>query len=133
MRTASFRALMRTFAIARAAESDGLSTSAALERLAESRASRVDRRTFLTGFGAAAVGSTLPRPAFAVTASPRIAIVGAGLAGLACADRLRERGVAATVYEAATRPGGRCWSLHQTFPGQVVERGGELIDNLHKT
>ena len=32
-----------------------------------------------------------------------------------------------------SRAGGRCWSLRQAFPGQVVERGGELIDNLHKT
>jgi monoamine oxidase len=29
--------------------------------------------------------------------------------------------------------GGRCFSLSGKFPGQVVERGGELIDNLHKT
>lgn len=62
-----------------------------------------------------------------------VGIVGAGLAGLACADVLKQRGIYATVYEAAPRAGGRCWSLRGVFPGQVAERGGELIDNLHKT
>jgi monoamine oxidase len=46
------------------------------------------------------------------------------------------------VYEALEgRVGGRCFSLGAAFPGedggffpgQVAERGGELIDNLHKT
>ncbi|MCI0562490.1 MAG: FAD-dependent oxidoreductase, partial [Nitrososphaera sp.] len=31
------------------------------------------------------------------------------------------------------RVGGRCFSLRNFFPGQVAERGGEFIDNLHKT
>ncbi len=62
-----------------------------------------------------------------------VGIVGAGLAGLTCADTLKTRGIAATVYEAAVRAGGRCWSLRGFFPGQVAERGGELIDTLHKT
>ena len=62
-----------------------------------------------------------------------IGIVGAGIAGLACADALAASGVPATVYEAGDRVGGRCWSLRNLFPGQVAERGGEFIDNLHKT
>jgi monoamine oxidase len=66
--------------------------------------------------------------------APRIAIVGGGLAGLACADRLRARGLRATIYEAdPQRLGGRCWSLRGFFPGQVAERGGEFIDTTHKT
>lgn len=65
--------------------------------------------------------------------SPRVAIVGAGLAGLTCADRLQSRGLIATVYEARPRGGGRCRSVRGVFPGQVAEHGGEFIDNLHKT
>jgi monoamine oxidase len=62
-----------------------------------------------------------------------VGIVGAGLAGLACADELTRAGVVPTVYDASTRVGGRCHSLRGFFPGQVAERGGEFIDNLHKT
>ncbi len=60
-------------------------------------------------------------------------IVGAGLAGLACGDALRRKGVQATLYDASGRVGGRCSSLRNFFPGQVAERGGEYIDNPHKT
>jgi len=63
----------------------------------------------------------------------RIAILGGGLAGLAAADRLATAGIAATIYEATGRVGGRRHSLRDRFPGQVAELGGELIDNLHKT
>ena len=133
MRTAQFRALRQRLAVACLAESRRMSTSRAIEQWHQRRTEGVDRRTFLSGLGAAAVAAALPAERAAAQSNVRIAVIGAGLAGLACADRLHNRGVAATVYEAATRPGGRCWSLRQRFPGQVVERGGELIDNLHKT
>jgi monoamine oxidase len=68
------------------------------------------------------------------THSPiRVAIVGAGLAGLACAYELKRKGVIATLFDANDRVGGRCWSLRDFFPGQVAERGGEFIDTPHKT
>jgi monoamine oxidase len=71
---------------------------------------------------------------FALKASSLdVGIVGAGLAGLSCGHELKKSGVNATLYEASSRPGGRCYSLRGVFPGQVAERGGELIDNLHKT
>ena len=92
---------------------------------------------------AGAIGAVAGRPGGAL-AAPRppsgdVAIIGAGLAGLACADELRQHGVLATIYEASDRSGGRCFSLGGAFPGpvnfpgQVVERGGEFIDNEHKT
>ncbi|MFO0553799.1 MAG: FAD-dependent oxidoreductase [Polyangiaceae bacterium] len=62
-----------------------------------------------------------------------IGIVGAGMAGLACAYQLKKSGCNATLHEANSRPGGRVWSLSGFFPGQVCERGGELIDTPHKT
>ncbi|MDH4305311.1 MAG: NAD(P)/FAD-dependent oxidoreductase, partial [Nitrospira sp.] len=102
----------------------------------------ISRRHFLLKAGA--LGTTvamttmtgIPQRATAAkpsTSSLSVGIVGAGLAGLACADTLKSRGIRATIYEAANRTGGRCWSLRDRFPGQVAERGGELIDNLHKT
>ena len=64
--------------------------------------------------------------------SQRVVIVGAGLAGLTAAYRLKQRGIVATVYEANTRLGGRCWTNRTTFAdGQIAERGGELIDQYH--
>jgi monoamine oxidase len=50
------------------------------------------------------------------------------MAGLACADRLRQAGILATVYEATERVGGRTWSLPGVFPGRTIELGEEFID-----
>jgi monoamine oxidase len=63
---------------------------------------------------------------------PRIVIVGAGLAGLACAHRLRKAGHLAEVHEASERLGGRVWTIRDYFAeGQIAEHGGELIDSEH--
>ncbi len=59
-------------------------------------------------------------------------IVGAGLAGLTCAYRLRQHGVHAQVFEARDdRLGGRCWTVRGFENGQVSEHGGEFIDTRH--
>jgi monoamine oxidase len=64
--------------------------------------------------------------------SPRVAIVGAGLAGLTCAFRLHQRGIASTVFEAHdARVGGRCWTARGFAAGQTAEHGGEFIDTSH--
>lgn len=91
------------------------------------------RRRFLAHSAAAGAMLTLPGWARgAMVATPRIAVIGAGLAGLTCAYRLSRAGHAPTVYEAANRLGGRCWSLRGAFDeGQLIERGGELIDTGH--
>ncbi|HET9485282.1 MAG TPA: NAD(P)/FAD-dependent oxidoreductase, partial [Xanthomonadales bacterium] len=61
-----------------------------------------------------------------------VAIVGAGIAGLTAAYRLRDAGVPFTLYEAQDRIGGRMLSLRGHFAdGQVCELGGELIDTGH--
>jgi monoamine oxidase len=105
---------------------------------------RTTRRELLRRAGAAGVAvagtTTLARTARAATraTAPRIAVVGAGLAGLTCAYRLKQAGYAAQVYEAhPTRVGGRCWSYspqRSPYPfagAQVAEHGGELIDQGH--
>ena len=92
---------------------------------------RFTRRGFLLGAAATAAAVAIgPSPARA--ASPRIVVVGAGLAGLACAYQLVSSGVEVTVHEAGTRAGGRCWTRRGDFAsGQIVEHGGELIDQHH--
>ncbi len=56
----------------------------------------------------------------------RVAVLGAGFAGLAAADALRAAGVEVTVLEARDRVGGRVWSV-PFGEGAVVERGAEFI------
>jgi monoamine oxidase len=64
--------------------------------------------------------------------APRIVVVGAGLAGLSCAYRLKQAGYTTQVHEASDRIGGRCWSDRTSFANaQIVEHGGELIDQGH--
>lgn len=66
-------------------------------------------------------------------ASPKVAVIGGGLAGLTAAYELAAVGIDADVFEASTRLGGRCWSDRDTFAsGQTIERGGELIDTDHR-
>jgi monoamine oxidase len=99
---------------------------------------RTTRRTFLRNAGAAALGASAlgqaaPALARGSGASPRVAVVGAGLAGLVCAYRLQQGGVLADVYEASSRVGGRCYTGRGAFAdGQIYEHGGELIDTGHK-
>ncbi|MEW9576788.1 NAD(P)-binding protein, partial [Bacillus toyonensis] len=63
------------------------------------------------------------------SSGPRIVIVGAGLAGLTCAYRLKQAGYKAEIYEASERVGGRCHTRRGDFAdNQIVERGGEFID-----
>src|SRR2546423_13858304 len=68
------------------------------------------KRTTAAGVAVAGAGTMgrFARAAYGAT-QPRIAVVGAGLAGLTCAYRLKQAGLAAQVYEASTRIGGRCW------------------------
>jgi len=101
------------------------------------------RRELLIGAGGLAAGAALtsnPAAALALRISrlqghPRIAIVGAGLAGLRCAHMLWTQSpgdpVISTVYEAnPDRAGGRCWTLRDYFAGGLVtEHGGSFLNS----
>jgi monoamine oxidase len=108
----------------------------AYARVVESRTTRRELLKKTTAAGVAVAGaSTMGRFAKAAQAATevRIAVVGAGLAGLTCAYRLKQAGFAAQLYEAhATRVGGRCWTIRSFADGQLAEHGGELIDQGHQ-
>ena len=83
--------------------------------------------------GLAAVGLGRLTPAARAAAPATIVVVGAGLAGLTCAYRLKQAGYVAQVHEASDRIGGRCWTGRDFFDqGQLYEHGGELIDQVHQ-
>lgn len=64
---------------------------------------------------------------------PKIAIIGAGIAGLNCAYQLKKSGLSSAVYEASSRIGGRIFTKKDILaPGLYTELGGEFIDSEHK-
>jgi monoamine oxidase len=159
-RSSLFAQLRRTLRLAHAAERTGRPAD---EVLAAAREGSLTRRDVLRGGAAASAAllatsalgcaadaggngngnaddSVLGRARSALPrATGSIGIIGAGLAGLSCAYELKRSGLTATIYEASARAGGRCFSMGGTFggpvtfPGQVIERGGELIDTAHAT
>jgi monoamine oxidase len=108
----------------------GLARSVA-ERDARSRG--WDRRAFLAGSAATLAASAVaPGRAAGIPSNPRIAIVGAGMAGLNCALTLQSAGLRATVFESSARVGGRMHSLPEFWDdGQTSEWCGELTDSTH--
>ena len=125
----ALQALYRDFA-----EADAAGKS--VEAIQEQRSSWT-RREFLktTGATMGAVAMSGPVAAFAAAnPTPRIAIIGGGIAGLNAALTLLDAGYRSTVYEASNRVGGRMHSDTTSWDqGQVSEHCGELIDSRHKT
>jgi monoamine oxidase len=112
------------------------------ERTAVTGRAALTRRRLLRTSAAAAAGTGVSLATGALTAGsaapaaaangPRIVVIGAGLAGLTAAYQLKKAGYAATVYEAADRIGGRCYTDRTSWAdGQLSEHGGELIDQNH--
>ena len=61
-----------------------------------------------------------------------VIVVGAGLAGLACAQRLEQFGLRVTVFEARDRVGGRVLTFRETFDdGRYAEAGAEFVAPNH--
>ncbi len=137
-RTPLFRLLQRAASIARASRHVRMPMDEFHEVV---RSHRMDhghidkqRRLLLQGAGASVLLAgcqSLPSPMRAGSQG-EVVIVGAGIAGLTAAWRLRQQGIAVRVFEAQDRVGGRMLSLRNYFPdGQVIELGGELIDTDH--
>jgi monoamine oxidase len=130
--------------MARTRLADQLRESASVARESFERGVEVDqvleerrtRRELLRDVGLLALGvgalGRLTDVARAAPASARVVVVGAGLAGLTAAYRLKQAGCIAAVHEGSNRIGGRCWTIRGTFAdGQIGEHGGELIDQGH--
>lgn len=63
---------------------------------------------------------------------PRIAIVGAGLAGLTAGYYLKKQGLSFSIYEGSSRVGGRVFTIPDfAAPGASAEMGGQYIDSSH--
>ena len=57
----------------------------------------------------------------------RVHVVGAGIAGLACAVRLLRAGRAVTLYEAAGQAGGRCRSFRDSKLDRSIDNGNHIL------
>ena len=116
---------------------DALRTALSRERGLDPQHSlrRLGRRSFARQSASLlAAGALAPWLDACKRDGPRIAVVGAGLAGLSCAYRLRRAGVHCTVYDAQARVGGRVWTAYGKFrDGLYGELGAEFIDTEHET
>src|SRR3954470_14149366 len=110
-RTPLWAALRRALQLARAANRDG--APPVDELLGRAREAAASRRAFLRAGAAAGVAGTLSGADRAAGAAPpparrrggpRIAVVGAGLAGLRATLALRDAGLDARLYTAEARP-----------------------------
>ena len=123
-----FQVLFRDF------EEAGASGRSVEQVQSERLRAKPNRREFLSGAAAMAVGAAAAVTPASAAAAPRIVIVGAGIDGLNAALTLQDAGYSATIYEASSRPGGRMYSNTTSWAnGQVTEHCGELIDSTHKT
>ena len=59
-----------------------------------------------------------------------VVVIGAGVAGLACAQALCQAGLRVRILEARSRIGGRVWTLHPSLINAPVELGAEFIHGL---
>ena len=93
----------------------------------------LSRRGLMRAAGAALVSYAAAQiPAAAASGGPRVAVVGAGIAGLNTTRLLRRAGLDVTLYEASDHIGGRIQTAYnRVAPGVYTELGGEFIDSVH--
>src|SRR3989337_2398570 len=64
-------------------------------------------------------------------ATKSVLVIGAGLAGLACARTLQDASVDVVVLEARDRVGGRVWTMRDLVDGAPAEAGAMMIHGRH--
>jgi monoamine oxidase len=134
-RTPLFRYLQRSLELARYSLTTPEPADELVDRLRAEHA--IGRREFVGISSTLAAGlmlgaCSLPRAAGRRRLDAPVLVVGAGIAGLTAAHRLRQAGVPVRLIEAQERVGGRMYSLRDHFAdGQAIELGGELIDTGH--
>ena len=133
--------LQRAFTVSLQAEKPGMPPPDELIEMRQERS--IHRRQFMgnvlkTGVVIGAAGlldacRKLPLPGTINHGlQPKIVIIGAGIAGLNCAYQLKKAGYTSTIYEGATRTGGRIFSGKNLLAsGLTTELGGEFIDSGH--
>lgn len=90
------------------------------------------RRQFLKQTAAVSAGLAVPS-AISKVALPKVGIIGAGAAGLACAYALSRAQIPFHIYEGSSRVGGRILTADNwNSNNQFVEIGGELLDSSHQ-
>lgn len=90
-----------------------------------STSSTLNRRELLRLAAATGISALASRWSSATAASRRVLVIGAGLSGLAAAQRLAAQGIDVQVLEARNRVGGRVYTLDQV-PGHP-EGGANVI------
>jgi hydroxysqualene dehydroxylase len=60
-------------------------------------------------------------------ASPRVFVIGGGVAGLAAATALAQRGAQVELVEAGPQAGGRCRSYFDSIIGATIDNGNHLV------
>lgn len=136
-RTPLFSLVRRSLKLAVSAQRQhSLPVDEFIDKVSEGNPVETSRRQFLKT--AAVAGAVAATPdlfsAFArdTGMKPRTAIVGAGVAGLNCAYKLRKAGVPVHIFEASSRTGGRMFTAKDLMaPGLTTEMGGEFIDSTH--
>jgi monoamine oxidase len=132
-RSTLMASLRRAYKVARASINTGIPA----DDLAEICQQKTTRRQLLYGgLGLASAIATATwdrgRDSQAVANSPKVLVVGAGIAGLIAAYRMRQVGIQSDIIEARNQVGGRILSLARAAGTSVtVEQGGEFLDSGH--